>query len=183
MDRREALALTTSFLGVTLVGSQVFLGACSAPVKEKTLLTEEDIPLLNALSDGILPDSEISPGAGKAGVGRFIKAIVSDCYSPEEEALFVEGLRGFETEMQDTYGKAFPRLGAPEQLEVLTRYDAEARGFEAEGNPHFYSMLLQLTLWGYFISEPGTTQALRYNPTPGRYEGCVPYRKGDKAWA
>ena len=66
---------------------------------------------------------------------------------------------------------------------MLTRCDAEARDFEAAGKPHFYSMLLQLTLWGYFISEPGATQALRYNPVPGRYEGCVPYQKGDKAWS
>lgn len=183
MDRREALALTSTFLGVTLVGSQVFLGACSAPAKDKTLLTEDDLPLLNALCDGILPDSESSPGAGKAGVGRFIKAIVSDCYSPEEEALFVEGFRDFQTDMQATYGKAFTDLGVPERVEVLTRYDAQARSFEAAGKPYFYSMLLQLTLWGYFISEPGATQALRYNPVPGRYEGYVPYQKGDKAWS
>ena len=183
MDRREALALTSTFLGVTLVGSQVFLGACSAPAKDKPLLADTDIPLLNALSDGILPDSESSPGAGKAGVGRFIKTIVSDCYTPEEETLFVEGLRGLERDMEAAYGRPFTRLEAADRVEILTRFDAEARAFEAAGKPHFYSMLLQLTLWGYFISEPGATQALRYNPVPGRYEGCVPYQKGDKAWS
>lgn len=183
MDRREALSLTTAFLGATVVGSQVFLGACSPPAKEKTLLAEDDIPLLNALCDGILPDSESSPGAGKAGVGRFVRAIVSDCYSLEEESLFVDGLRGLERELDAAYGKPFTRLEAPERLKVLTRYDAEAREHELKGDPHFYSMLLQLTLWGYFISEPGATQALRYNPVPGRYEGCVPYKAGEKAWA
>lgn len=183
MDRREALALTTTFLGATLVGSQVFLGACSAPAKGVPLLSEADVPLLGALADGILPDSESSPGAGKAGVGNFIKAIVSDCYSPEEETRFVAGLRGLETEVQDTYGKAFTGLDPADRLAVLTRLDAEARHQEAAGNTPFYSMLLQLTLWGYFISEPGATRALRYNPVPGRYEGCVPYREGDKAWA
>lgn len=183
MDRREALALTSTILGVTLVGTQVFLGACSAPVKEEPLLTDSDIPLLNALCDGIFPDSERSPGAGKAGVGRFVKAIVSDCYTPEEEALFVAGLRGLEGGLEAAYGKPFTRLEPADRLEVLTRCDAEARDFETAGKPHFYSMLLQLTLWGYFISEPGATQALRYNPVPGRYEGCVPYQKGDKAWS
>ena len=183
MDRREALALTTSFLGATLVGSQVFLGACSAPVKGAPMLTDADIPLLNALSDGILPDSESSPGAGMAGVGRFIKAIVSDCYSREEEALFTEGLRTLESDVQAKYGKPFPALISEEQLKILTAHDTEARALEADGKPNFYSMLLQLTLWGYFSSEPGATQALRYNPTPGRYEGCIPYRSGDKAWA
>lgn len=183
MDRREALTLTTSLLGVTLIGSQVFLGACSTPVKGAPKLAGEDIPLLNALADGILPDSERSPGAGKAGVGQFIKAIVSDCYSVEEETRFVEGLRSLEAELQNTYGKAFTDLDAADRLAVLTRYDADARRQEAAGDTPFYSMLLQLTLWGYFISEPGATQALRYIQTPGRFEGCVPYTKGDKAWA
>lgn len=183
MDRREALALTTSFLGATLVGSQVFLGACAAPAKGAPLLSEADIPLLNALADGILPDSESSPGAGKAGVGNFIKAIVSDCYMPVEETQFVEGLRSLEAELESEYGKAFTELAPADRLAVLTRYDADAREQENAGNTPFYSMLLQLTLWGYFISEPGATQALRYNPVPGRYEGCVPYTKGDKAWA
>jgi hypothetical protein len=41
----------------------------------------------------------------------------------------------------------------------------------------------QLTLLGYFTSEPGATKALRYNPVPGKFEGCIPYKKGDKAWA
>jgi len=48
---------------------------------------------------------------------------------------------------------------------------------------HYFSMMKQLTLWGYFTSKPGATQALRYVAVPGRYEGCIPYKKGDKAWA
>jgi hypothetical protein len=29
----------------------------------------------------------------------------------------------------------------------------------------------------------GATRALRYNPNPGKYIGCYPYKNGDKAWA
>jgi hypothetical protein len=36
---------------------------------------------------------------------------------------------------------------------------------------------------GYFTSEIGAKQALRYLPVPGRFEGCIPYKKGDKAFA
>jgi hypothetical protein len=53
----------------------------------------------------------------------------------------------------------------------------------SEENPHFFTMIKQLTIWGYFSSEPGITKALRYNPIPGRYEGCVPYQDGEKAWS
>ena len=48
---------------------------------------------------------------------------------------------------------------------------------------HYFRMMKELTLWGYFTSEPGATKALRYVAVPGRYEGCIPYKKGDKAWA
>lgn len=50
-------------------------------------------------------------------------------------------------------------------------------------SPHYFAMMKQLTLWGYFSSKPGATQALRYLETPGKYDGAYPYKKGDKAWA
>ncbi len=49
--------------------------------------------------------------------------------------------------------------------------------------PHYFAMMRQLTLWGYFSSKEGMTKALRYVETPGRYDGAYPYKKGDKAWA
>ncbi len=49
--------------------------------------------------------------------------------------------------------------------------------------PHPYFMLKDLTVLGYFTSEIGATQALEYLPIPGRYNGCVPLIKGQKAWA
>ena len=51
-------------------------------------------------------------------------------------------------------------------------------------NPNYYfTMMKELTLLGYFTSEIGCTQARRYVETPGRFEGCIPYKKGDKAFA
>lgn len=48
---------------------------------------------------------------------------------------------------------------------------------------YYFSMMKQLTLLGYFTSKEGATKALRYIPVPGKYEGCIDYKKGDKAWA
>jgi hypothetical protein len=51
-------------------------------------------------------------------------------------------------------------------------------------NPNYYFILMkQLSLLGYFTSEIGCTQARRYVETPGKFEGCIPYKKGDKAFA
>ena len=46
--------------------------------------------------------------------------------------------------------------------------------------PHYFTLMKQLTMLGFFTSKPGMTQAVRYLAVPGRYEGCVPYKKGDK---
>ena len=48
---------------------------------------------------------------------------------------------------------------------------------------HYFRMMKELALLGYFTSEIGMTQALRYIETPGRYDPDVDYRPGEKAWA
>ena len=53
----------------------------------------------------------------------------------------------------------------------------------ADSPPHYFRMMKELTLLGYFTSEIGMTKAQRYAETPGKYDPCVPYKPGDKAWA
>jgi hypothetical protein len=56
---------------------------------------------------------------------------------------------------------------------------------QAAVNPptHYFRMMKELALLGYFTSEIGATQALRYIESPGRYDPCVPYTPGEKEWA
>ena len=46
-----------------------------------------------------------------------------------------------------------------------------------------FNRIKGLTLLGYFTSEIGYTQALRYIETPGRYDPCVDYVAGERLWA
>lgn len=48
---------------------------------------------------------------------------------------------------------------------------------------HYFRMMKELALLGYFTSEIGYKQAMRYIETPGRFDPCVPYAAGDRAWA
>lgn len=48
---------------------------------------------------------------------------------------------------------------------------------------HYFRMMKELALLGYFTSEIGCTQAQRYAETPGRYDPCAPYQPGEKSWA
>jgi hypothetical protein len=49
--------------------------------------------------------------------------------------------------------------------------------------PHYFRMMKELAMLGYFTSEIGCTQALRYVEMPGRFDPCVDYKPGDRAWA
>jgi len=44
-------------------------------------------------------------------------------------------------------------------------------------------MMKELALLGYFTSEIGYTKAMRYVESPGRFDPCTPYTKGEPAWA
>jgi hypothetical protein len=47
----------------------------------------------------------------------------------------------------------------------------------------FWRTMKELTLVGYYTSEPGATKELRYEATPARYDACVPLAKIGRAWS
>lgn len=53
----------------------------------------------------------------------------------------------------------------------------------ADAPPHYFRMMKELAMLGFFTSEIGYTKAMRYVESPGRYEPCAPYQPGDRAWA
>ena len=48
---------------------------------------------------------------------------------------------------------------------------------------HYFRMMKELALVGYFTSELGATKAMRYVEAPGRYDPCVPMIPGERIWA
>lgn len=185
MNRREALAATATLLGVTITGAQIFLSGCTPAEKNIGSLNDIDSDLLDEIGDTILPESVASPGAKAARIGEFMKTIVADCYSEIEQKTFVDGINNLMTLCRETYNDNFTNLPTEKRLELLTKLDTEASAFnqskKEEEPDHYFSMIKQLTVWGYFTSEPGATKALRYVPIPGRYDGCIDYT-GEPAW-
>jgi len=56
-------------------------------------------------------------------------------------------------------------------------------GEEDKAPAHYFRMMKELALLGYFTSEIGCTVAQRYIETPGRHDPCIPYTAGERAWA
>ena len=58
-----------------------------------------------------------------------------------------------------------------------------AAAITADTPTHYFRMMKELTLLGYFTSEIGCKQAQRYVEAPGRFDPCAAYTAGEKAWA
>ena len=67
------------------------------------------------------------------------------------------------------------------RMNLPSRADSEAG--ETVQPAHYFRMMKELALLGYFTSEIGYTQVMRYIETPGRFDPCIPYSPGEPAWA
>ena len=189
MNRREALSSVALLLGGTIIGAEMFLSGCSNPDKIGTaglMFSPDDIAFLDEVGETIIPATD-SPGAKETKIGEFMKTIVNDCYEEKNQQIFLEGMKKLEAASKSKNGKSFLESTPEQRHNLLTDLDKEQKEYTAkkkkEDPAHYFRMMKELTLWGYFTSEAGATKALRYIAVPGRYEGCIPYKKGDKAWA
>ncbi|MGN6178313.1 MAG: gluconate 2-dehydrogenase subunit 3 family protein [Mucilaginibacter sp.] len=188
MNRREAIERVAILTGAAVIGAEFFLAGCKRnPKQVNSLFNEDQVAFMNEVGDTILPDTK-TPGAKAADVGGFMAIMVQDCYSPEDQQVFMKGLTTVDEETNKKFGKKFMDCDQKQRLELLTMLDQEQKKEDKQqpkpGKQYqYYAMLKQMTLLGYFTSEIGCTQALRYREVPGHYDGNLPYKKGDKAWA
>jgi hypothetical protein len=205
MNRRDAISRVALIMGGAVIGADFFISGCKTTSKKvNDLFTEDHVAFLNEVADTILPTTS-SPGAKAANVGHFMAVMVQDCYAPKDQKTFVDGMGKLDDASQKKYSAKFMDLNPQQRTELLVALDKEQKDFTAQrnkdidaeklqhkGDPkfkpsvrpnHYFRMMKELTLLGYFTSEIGATKALRYIAVPGHYDGCVPYKKGDKAWA
>ena len=187
MHRREALQRVAVILGGTVIGAEAFLTGCKTEEKKTSMtFTEEDIPYLDEIAETIIPATD-TPGAKAAEVGKFMTVYVNDCYDENNQKSFHEGLNKINDAADKKFSNGFMKLSAQQKHDLLVELDKEQKEYQKtkkkEDPQHYFRLMKELTILGYFTSKVGATQALRYNETPGRYEGCIPYTKGEKAWA
>lgn len=199
--------------GVALTGGSGLLAAVdrAAAAVEATSghalpgdFTVAQIALLDEIAETILPATK-TPGAKAAKTGAFMALMVTDSYGRDEQVVFREGMGKVDRAMQRANKVSFMEATAQQRLAVLATLDQEqkrvmdARDAGARqaadhrataGAPqgtrepaHYFRMMKELTLLGYFTSEIGCTQAMRYVEAPGRFDPCIPYVPGEPAWA
>ncbi len=185
INRREALSRVAIIMGGTVLGAEAFLTGCKTNTKG-VKFSQEDIDFLNEVGETILPATN-TPGAKAANVGAFMQTMVSDCYEAKDQEIFMKGMEELNVACKKHHGKTFMDSTPEERTAFLTELDKEAKEYQKnkqkEDPTHYFTMIKQLTLSGLFTSKIGATEVLRYVAVPGKFEGCVPYTKGEKAWA
>jgi len=183
MERRELLKMIAAATGMAMIGLPAFAQGTSAD--GDSLFSEAQIAKLDAIAETILPRTD-TPGAKDAGVGAFMARYVTDCYTPEEQALFRAGLAEIDTRAGGDCTAITPEARA----ELLRTLDTEARARadaiaagEQTLTPHAFTMMKQLVIFSFFTSKVGATQVLRYVAVPGDYDGDMTYEPGTPAWA
>ncbi|MDB5209905.1 MAG: gluconate 2-dehydrogenase subunit 3 family protein [Sediminibacterium sp.] len=185
MNRREAISSVALLLGGTILGADAFLSGCK-PSAHTLNFSATDIAYLDEVAETILPATK-TPGAKAAKVGEFMTVIVKDCYEDKDQKLFLEGMDKLNEASKKKNNKTFMDSSPEQRHDLLVALDTESKEYQKskkkDDPTHYFRMMKELTLWGYFTSEVGAKQALRYVAVPGKYEGCIEYKKGDKAWA
>lgn len=187
MNRRQALKRVGLLLGGAVSASVAggVLAGCGARPGGYTpqTLTRAQDALVTAAAGRILPATD-TPGAADVGVSAFVDGIVTTAYTDAERSRFMAGLADLDARAVAATGRPFAESTGAEQDAVLAALARDAAAERAGGaETPFFFMLKELVLVGYYTSEVGATQELKYVHAAGRYDGDVPFAEVGRAYA
>ena len=134
----------------------------SAPDYKLQFFTKEESQLLDHLMEMIIPADGHSPGAHAAKVNLFADLML---FSSEDEDLKKQWREGIQLMRSETTRSS---------LTDALRTAAENEGSPKTDLEHFFGLLKQMTVNGYYTSSIGIHQDLRYlgNTYLGAFPGC-----------
>lgn len=212
MNRRQLLTMIAAVTGTAMLGAQraaaylpteagrnIFAPGDAAFLDEvaETIIPATDTPgakdagvgafMTVFVSDCYTADQQ----AGfRDGIAR-IKAAAQDRFGRDFMALSADERREMlqDTAIEARRAEAAALKQAKERreqsLDIQPAADTAANETAEEGATgpaHWFTPFEQLTLFGFFTSEVGANDVLRYEPVPGEYIGDLDY-DGGPAWA
>lgn len=181
MNRRDALKSVALMMGGAMVGANVIFTGCTPEDQLIGLdFSPKDIAFLDEIGEAIIPTTD-TPGAKATGIGEFMAMMVKDTYNGEQQQTFIDGLNFIRSDFKASQGKDFMDVTVEDRTAYLNALKANSD--TDEKGKAVLGMLQDLTVLGYFTSEIGATQQLRYFEAPGRYDSCIDYKPGDRVYA
>jgi hypothetical protein len=185
ISRRTALKVIGLGVGAVtaspLLGQQKHPGMAMDPIESSPtgaqaplrFFTAPELTMITIISDLIIPTDEHSPGAREAGVPGFIDLMLSESAN-EVKALWREGLAAVDKLCEKRFGVAFSGANTEQQvslLKAISRNEYSPKSIEER----FFVTIKGLTVDGYYTSQIGIHQELRYkgNAYLKDFVGCT----------
>jgi gluconate 2-dehydrogenase gamma chain len=149
-SRREFIRLFTGGTAAMLIS---FNTGCKNKISQWRFLNEEEIGLLDAIVEQIIPTDDF-PGGKWANVSNFIDKQLNTYYRKHQLA-YREGLAAFERTVIQQKGKKFEELTFEEQTAMLKMMEAgEFSGdyWKDHSPANFFDMVRQHSLQGFYGS-------------------------------
>jgi len=146
-----------------------------------------------AMAETMIPRTD-TPGAIDAKVPKFLELLYDQWMAAPEQGLFDDGLKQADELAQQMHGQIFANLDAGQQKTVLEKLEEEQgdHGWFAFGGASvadvqkdipFMALFKEITVTGFFMSEVGAQEVLRYEMMHGQFEGDVDLGYNDSSWA
>jgi gluconate 2-dehydrogenase gamma chain len=177
MNRRALLLGAMVLLGGGLTLTR-FTRKPGAATSVGPSLSAEQFALLEQVTEVMIPSTD-TPGAIAAGVPAFIRQMLDEWSSPATRGEMAEVLEGVQKHAWAKFGAAFVELPPERRHEVVRGFDEDRVGRQELA----YAKFKYLVLVGYYHSEIGATQELRYELVPGAWRACVPFSEIGRATA
>lgn len=177
MDRRQALKSMSLFVAAATLWS------CSrAPQQAASLDADSRLALASEVGDLVLPATKDGPAASAVGVPQFLLLAIdhglagTDVPATAEEPDYLLWLKAeLDLRANGNFLTATPSL----KENALRAVDALA--FRDRSAPTPWLKIKHLILIGYYTSEAGGSEVLRYEDLPGEFRGNVEVEPGMKA--
>lgn len=124
------------------------------------VLSRPQFETLEVLVDAIIPTDDRSPGAKQARVADYIDLLLSEG-ERELTLQWIGGLAALDAEATSRFRAPFSRLGAGQVDAILQRISRNERAPETPLET-FFVMTKQATIRGYYTSNIGIHEELRY---------------------
>ena len=141
-------------------------------------LTAQQYATLEALVEAIIPTDERSPGAKQARVADYIDLLLSEADDTRRQQ-WTDGLAALDADSSTRFGKPFVKLDAAQVEAVLTEASRNEKAPALQKDERsplelFFVTAKQATVHGYYTSEIGIQQELRYkgNRVLLEFVGC-----------
>ncbi|MDE0434005.1 MAG: gluconate 2-dehydrogenase subunit 3 family protein [Bryobacterales bacterium] len=163
MKRRTALKLVAAGVAVerVQVAGRQLVALTQAPAEYKLRFFNDDQnALLDRLAELIIPADDHSPGAREAKVSLFIDLMVFHS-EPDVQEQWTRGLRALKNESRERFRKPFLECDAVRQDQIMQAISRNEDHPTTELEK-FFRILKSRTIDGYYTSEIGIHQELKY---------------------